>query len=75
MFIRVSILFPVGESSIGRRLILMLRGIIFMCIGNFAETLSQQILEGIILVGRLGVQQGSEYLMRIFMGPLLGALS
>ena len=35
--------------------ILILRGGILMSIGNFSESLSQQIFVGIILVGRLGV--------------------
>ena len=35
--------------------ILMLRGGILMSMGNFPECLSQSILVGIILVGRLGV--------------------
>ena len=35
--------------------ILMLRGGILMSIGNFLESLSQAILVGIILAGRLGV--------------------
>ena len=39
------------DSSI----ILMLRGGLLMSIGNFLESLSQAILVGIMLVGRLGV--------------------
>ena len=39
------------DSSI----ILSLRGEIIMCIGNFPEMVSQQILAGIILVERLGI--------------------
>ena len=35
--------------------ILILRGGTLMSIGNFPQSLSQQILAGIILVGRLGV--------------------
>ena len=36
-------------------IILILRGGILMSIGDFPESLSQAILVGIILVGRLGV--------------------
>ena len=39
----------------GSSRILIQRGGILMSIGNFPETLSQAILAGIILVGRLGV--------------------
>ena len=35
--------------------ILIIRGGILMCIGNFPEVLSRRILVGIIVVGRLGV--------------------
>ena len=39
--------------------ILILRGDILMSIGNIPEVLSQRILAGIILVGRLGVSSAS----------------
>ena len=39
--------------------IFVLRGGILMSIGNFPEVLSQAILVGIILVGRLGVVFGA----------------
>ena len=39
--------------------ILILRGRIFMSMGNFPDVLSQRILVGIILVGRLGVNRPS----------------
>ena len=35
--------------------ILIVRGGILMSLGSFPETMSQQILVGVILVGRLGV--------------------
>ena len=40
--------------------ILILRGGILMSTGNFTESLSQQVLAGKFLVGRLGVAQGGE---------------
>ena len=36
--------------------ILILRVAILMCLGSFLESLSQRILAGILLVGRLGAQ-------------------
>ena len=43
-------------------IILILRGGIPRPVGNFPESLSQAILEGIILVGRLGVTHEQRYL-------------
>ena len=52
--LRIKILdFRGGDSNI----IFSLRGGILMSIGNFPESLSQAILVGMILVGRLGVRQ------------------
>ena len=46
--------------------ILILRGAILMSVGDFPESLSQAILVGIMLVGRLGV--GHDHELRYFAG-------
>ena len=45
----------VDFGGLDSSIILSFRGGILMSIGNFLETLSQAILVGIMLVGRLGV--------------------
>ena len=56
------------DSSI----ILIERGGILMYIGDFPESLSQAILVGILLVGRLGVFKGNIVEYAIEAGQLVG---
>ena len=44
-----------GFGGFDSSIILILRGGVLMCIGDFLESLNQAILVGIMLVGRLGV--------------------
>ena len=66
--IRIKILDVRGFDS---SVFLKLRGEIIMSIGNLPDLLSQQILAGKILVGRLGVAIGVSELRPVLLLPLL----
>ena len=64
--------------EIDSSIIKIVRGGILMSMGNFLETLRQQILVGIILVGRLDVDdrtQGSARARILRRGPGVGGVS
>ena len=70
--LRTRILYFRGSDS---ERILILRGGIFSSIGDFLEILSQQILVGIIFVGRLGILGGKKSASKVGLPPLLARSS